>query len=146
YAAVLPDHDLPARGKSHPINFWYGARRNFCDGSRRLRWNSFFWTAVLANAAACSSVCLLSFGRAIHSRMIFRRVSWSFMFAVPFQKCCPAGAEPAGGEYHENRTAPGEGFNRSKCNSPQTQPRISDRARGGAAYRGRQAEPLRAPG
>ena len=24
--------------------------------------------------------------------MIFRRVSWSFMFAVPFQKCCPADA------------------------------------------------------
>ena len=73
YAVVPPDHDLPARGKSHPINFWYGSRRNFRDGSRRLRWNSFFWAAVLANAATCSSVCLLSFGRAIHSRMSFRR-------------------------------------------------------------------------
>src|SRR4029077_8176320 len=84
YAAVLPDQDLPARGKSHPINFLYGSRRNFRDGSRRLRWNSFFSAAVLANAATCSSVCLLSFGRAIHSRMIFRRVSWSSMFAVPW--------------------------------------------------------------
>jgi hypothetical protein len=28
----------------------------------------------LANAATCSSVCLLSFGRAIHSRMSFRRI------------------------------------------------------------------------
>jgi hypothetical protein len=84
YAAVPPDHDLPARGKSHPINFWYGSRRNFRDGSRRLRWNSLFWAAVLANAATWSSVCLLSFGRAIHSRMIFRRVSWSSMFAVPW--------------------------------------------------------------
>jgi hypothetical protein len=84
YAAVPLDHDLPARGKSHPINFWYGSRRNFRDGSRRLRWNPFFWAAVLANAATCSSVCLLSFGRAIHARMIFRRVSWSSMFAVPW--------------------------------------------------------------
>ena len=68
-AAEPPDHDLPARGKSHPINFWYGSRRNFWDGSRR--WNSFCWAAFLANAATCSSVCRFSFGRAIHSRMIF---------------------------------------------------------------------------
>ena len=33
YTPVMPDHDLPARGKSHPINFWYGLRRNFRDGS-----------------------------------------------------------------------------------------------------------------
>ena len=26
YTPVPPDHDLPARGKSHPINFWYGSR------------------------------------------------------------------------------------------------------------------------
>jgi hypothetical protein len=82
-AAVLPGHDLPARGKSHPINFWYGLRRNFWFGLRRLRWNSFCWAAFLANAATCSSVCRLSFGRVIHSRMIFRRVSWSSMLAVP---------------------------------------------------------------
>ena len=36
--------------------------------------------------------------------------------------------------------------NLSKCNSWQTQPRISHRARGRAAHRGRQAEPLRASG
>lgn len=82
--AVPPDHALPARGKSHPSNFWYGSRRNFRDGSRRLRWNSFCWAAFLANAATCSSVSRLSFGRAIHSRMIFRRVSWSSMFVVPW--------------------------------------------------------------
>jgi hypothetical protein len=38
----------------------------------------------LANAATCSSVCRFSFGRAIHSRMILLRVSWSSMFAVPW--------------------------------------------------------------
>ena len=38
----------------------------------------------LAKAVACSAVCRLSFGRAIHSRMIFRRVSWSSMLAVPW--------------------------------------------------------------
>ena len=83
-AAEPPDHDLPARGKSHPINFWYGLRRNFWFGLRRLRWNSFCWAAFLANAATCSSLCRLSFGRVIHSRMIFRRVSWSSMLAVPW--------------------------------------------------------------
>ena len=46
----------------------------------------------------------------------------------------------------ENVTASGRGSNRSKCNSWQAQPRISHRARGRAAYRGRQAEPLRASG
>jgi hypothetical protein len=64
---------LPTRSKSHPITFWYG--------SRRLRWNSFCCTALLAKAAACSSVCRLSFGSFIHSRMIFRRVSCSSMSA-----------------------------------------------------------------
>jgi hypothetical protein len=34
---TLPDHDLLARGMSHPITFWYGSRRNFWLGSRRLR-------------------------------------------------------------------------------------------------------------
>src|SRR4029077_15359207 len=82
--AEPPDHDFPARGRSHPISFWYGSRRNFWDGSRRLRWNSFCWAAFLANTATWSSVCRFSFGRAIHSRMIFRRVSWSSMFAVPW--------------------------------------------------------------
>ena len=77
-------HNLPARGKSHPITFWYGSRRNFWSGSRRLRWNLFCWVAFLANATTCSSVCRLSFGSAIHSRMIFRRVSWSSMFAAPW--------------------------------------------------------------
>src|SRR5215472_4950401 len=82
-AVEPPNYDLPARGKSHPINFSYGSRRNFWDGSRRLRWNSFCWTAFLAKAATCSSVCRFSFGSAIHWRIIFRRVSWSAMFAIP---------------------------------------------------------------
>src|SRR5207302_11314294 len=34
--------------------------------------------------ATCSSVRRFSFGRSIHSRMIFRRVSRSSMFAVPW--------------------------------------------------------------
>ena len=46
----------------------------------------------------------------------------------------------------ENVTASRGGSNLSKCNSWQTQPRISDRAGGRAAHRGRQAEPLRASG
>jgi len=77
-------YDLPARGKSHPITFWYGSRRNLWSGSLRLRWNSFCSVAFLANATTCSSVCRLSFGSAIHSRMIFRRVSWSSIFAAPW--------------------------------------------------------------
>ena len=86
-AAELPDHDLPARGKSHPINFWYGSRRNFWDGSIRttamelVLLGRLFWRMpqpVLLGLSAFPS------GRAIHSRMIFRRVSWSSMFAIPW--------------------------------------------------------------
>jgi hypothetical protein len=42
--------------------------------------------------------------------------------------------------------APRGGLNLSKCNSRQTQPRISDRAGGRAAHGGRQAEPVWASG
>ena len=48
------------------------------------------------------------------------------------------------GYFHGKVTASRGGSNLSKCNSWQAQPRISDRARGRAAHRGRQAEPLRA--
>jgi hypothetical protein len=82
--AVRPDHDLPARGKSHPMTFSKGSLRNLWSGSRRLLWNLFCCAAFFANATTCSSPCRLSFGRAIHSRIIFRRVSWSFIFAVPW--------------------------------------------------------------
>jgi hypothetical protein len=58
-----------------------GPDRVDCDGTR------FAGQPFLANAATCSSVCHFAFGRAIHSRMIFRRVSWSFIFAVPWLSC-----------------------------------------------------------
>jgi hypothetical protein len=48
YAAEIPPLYRPIttcqRGaKTISFNFWYGSRRNFRDGSRRLRWNSIFW-------------------------------------------------------------------------------------------------------
>ncbi len=60
-----------------------------------------------ANAATCSSVCRFSFGRAIHSRMIFRRVSWSFMFAVPWLLSVTAGRGMVG---HFTTTSGGTGY------------------------------------
>src|SRR5712671_1117997 len=54
------------RGKSHPIIFRYGSP---LDGILSI--------AFLAKGSACSSVCRLSFGSDIHSRMIFRRASCS---------------------------------------------------------------------
>src|SRR5271167_139914 len=57
---------LPVRGNSQPIICRYGSP---LDGIRSI--------AFLAKGMACSSVCRLSFGSAIHSRMIFRRVSCS---------------------------------------------------------------------
>jgi hypothetical protein len=60
------------RGNSHPIICRYGSP---LDGIRSI--------AFLAKGLACSSVCRLSFGSAIHSRMIFRRVSCSgFMLKI----------------------------------------------------------------
>jgi hypothetical protein len=61
-ATMLPG--LPMRGNSHLIIFRYGSP---LDGSRSI--------AFLAKGLACSSVCRLSFGSDIHSRMILRRVS-----------------------------------------------------------------------
>jgi hypothetical protein len=57
-------HGLPMRGNSHLIICRYGSP---LDGIRSI--------AFLAKGLACSSVCRLSFGSDIHSRMIFRRVS-----------------------------------------------------------------------
>src|SRR6266511_4096692 len=48
------------------LSAWYGSP---LDGIRSI--------AFLAKGLACSSVCRLSFGSDIHSRMIFRRVSCS---------------------------------------------------------------------
>src|SRR3954451_19009289 len=58
------------RGDNHLNICRYGSP---LDGIRSI--------AFLANGLACSSVCRLSFGSDIHSRMIFRRASCSgFMF------------------------------------------------------------------
>jgi len=62
----LRRHVLPMRGNSHLIICRYGSP---LDGIRSI--------AFLAKGLACSSVCRLSFGSDIHSRMIFRRVSCS---------------------------------------------------------------------
>ena len=63
-------HGLPMRGDNHLNICRYGSP---LDGIRSI--------AFLANGLACSSVCRLSFGSDIHSRMIFRRASCSgFMF------------------------------------------------------------------
>jgi hypothetical protein len=59
-------HGLPMRGNNHLIICRYGSP---LDGIRS--------TAFLAKGLACSSVCRLSFGSDIHSRMIFRRASCS---------------------------------------------------------------------
>src|SRR6266478_5460616 len=60
------------RGNSHLIICRYGS---LLDGIRSI--------AFSAKGLACSSVCRLSFGSDIHSRMIFRRVSCSgFMLKI----------------------------------------------------------------
>jgi hypothetical protein len=70
-------HGLPMRGCSHFIICRYGSP---LDGTRSL--------AFSAKGLACSSVCRFSFGRDIHSRMIFRRASCSgFMFKILWSQC-----------------------------------------------------------
>src|SRR5256714_15018345 len=60
------------RGNSHPMICRHGSP---LDGIRSI--------AFLAKGLACSSVCRLSFGSDIHSRMSFRRVSCSgFMLKI----------------------------------------------------------------
>jgi DNA-binding TFAR19-related protein (PDSD5 family) len=66
-------HGLPMRGNSHPIICWYGSP---VDGIRSI--------AFLAKGLACSSVCRLSFGSDIHSRMILRRASCSGFMSKSF--------------------------------------------------------------
>ena len=65
-------HGLPSRGNSQLIIRRYGSP---LEGIRSI--------AFLAKGLAWSSVCRLSFGSDIHSRMIFRRVSCSgFMLKI----------------------------------------------------------------
>ena len=59
-------HAFPVRGNSQFITRRYGSP---LDGIRSI--------AFLAKGLACSSVCRLSLGSDIHSRMIFRRISCS---------------------------------------------------------------------
>jgi hypothetical protein len=66
-------HGLPMRGNNHLIICRYGSP---LDGIRS--------TAFLAKGLACSSVCRLSFGSDIHSRMIFRRASCSGFMSKSF--------------------------------------------------------------
>src|SRR5271169_761433 len=61
-----PDHGLPARGSGHFIIRACGSSLNAIRS-----------IAFLAKVLTCSSVCRLSFGRDIHSRIIFRRSSCS---------------------------------------------------------------------
>jgi hypothetical protein len=65
-------HGLPMRGNNHLIIFRYGSP---LDGIRSI--------AFLAKGLACSSVCRLSSGSDIHSRMILRRVSCSGFMLNP---------------------------------------------------------------
>src|SRR5436190_16960006 len=64
-AEISEGHALPMRGSSQLIipPVWVAAAGR--DSLHRL----------LSKGLACSSVCRLSFGRDIHSRMIFRRAS-----------------------------------------------------------------------
>src|SRR6202011_1850524 len=65
-------HAFPVRGNSQFFPRRYGSP---LDGIRSI--------AFLAKGLACSSVCRLSLGSAIHSRMIFRRISCSgFMLEI----------------------------------------------------------------
>ena len=66
------------RGDNHLNICRYGSP---LDGIRSI--------AFLAKGLACSSVCRLSFGSDIHSRMSFRRVSCSgFMFKILCVRRC----------------------------------------------------------
>src|SRR6266853_100788 len=71
------------RGNSHLIICRYGS---LLDGIRSI--------AFLAKGLACSSVCRLSFGSDIHSRMIFRRVSCSGLM-LKIMICAVAPVVPA---------------------------------------------------
>jgi hypothetical protein len=82
-----PDHDLPARGKSHH-QFLVRIAPKF---PRRIAPTAVELVFLGRRFGECSnlfSVCRLSSGRVIHSRMSFRRVSWSSMFAVPWLSFC----------------------------------------------------------
>jgi len=68
------DHGLPMRGNSHLIICRYGSP---LDGIRSI--------AFLAKGLACSSVCRLSFGSNIHSRMIL------LVFRLHVKILCPNG-------------------------------------------------------
>jgi hypothetical protein len=74
HSETVFDHALPVRGSSQLIIFLCGSRTD------RIR-----SVTLLAKVLACSSVCRLSFGSDIHSRMIFRRSSCSgFIFHILF--------------------------------------------------------------
>jgi hypothetical protein len=70
------DHGLPMLGNSHLIICRYGS---LLDGIRSI--------ALLAKGLACFSVCRLSFGSDIRSRIIFRRVSCSGLMLNPGNDC-----------------------------------------------------------
>ena len=80
-----PGRGLPVRGYSHPII-------TRC-GSRRLRGSAWRCSVLAANPAACSSVCRLSLGSAIHSRMTvlpdFLACSSWFSFVAPTGRRSP---------------------------------------------------------
>jgi hypothetical protein len=67
-------HGFPVRGSSQPIITRYG--------SRRLRGSSWRCSVFAAKPAVCSSVCRLSRGSAIHSRMTVLRIACLFILAL----------------------------------------------------------------
>ena len=74
---VMVRQGLPVRGNSQLVTCPCGSP---LDGIRSV--------VFLAKALACSSVCRLSLGSAIHSRMIFRRIACSgFMLKILCDKC-----------------------------------------------------------
>jgi hypothetical protein len=79
-------HAFPVRGNSQLITRLYGSP---LYGIRSI--------AFLAKGLACSSVCRLSRGSDIHSRMIFRRVSCSgLMLKILCSKAPLAAAKSRG--------------------------------------------------
>jgi hypothetical protein len=76
-------HDLPARGNSHPLTFSKGSRPKFLVRIAPTAMELVLQGRLFGECRTCSSVCRLSFGRAIHSRMIFRRISWSSISVIP---------------------------------------------------------------
>src|SRR5436190_20681451 len=80
---VRLNQGLPVRGRSQLIILLCGSP---LDGIRSV--------AFLAKVLACSSLCRLSFGSDIHSRMIFRRSSCSGFLSNPWRwrglPDCPA--------------------------------------------------------